>query len=158
MNKLNACISDIRKWMFKNMLKLNSEKTEVIFVGTSQQLVKCNHDIRQDQDIDGELIKPVRTVRNLGYYLDENLKGKAHVEKVCASCYATLKTIRKVRKSIDTDTCKLLMNGLILSKLDYCNSIMAGTPAYLLKRLQAIQNMACRIVFNLRKYDHISMH
>eukprot|EP00918_Siedleckia_nematoides_P061954 GHVU01135160.1.p1 GENE.GHVU01135160.1~~GHVU01135160.1.p1 ORF type:complete len:544 (+),score=49.64 GHVU01135160.1:106-1632(+) len=54
MNKLNACISSVRKWMCKNMLKLNNDKTEVIFVGTRQQLAKCEDKIRQLQDICGE--------------------------------------------------------------------------------------------------------
>ena len=58
---------------------LNSDKTEVIFVGTSQQLTKGNSKIRQDQDIGSEMITPARAVRNLGFHLDENLKGKAHM-------------------------------------------------------------------------------
>ena len=30
LTKLNTCISDIRKWMIKNKLKINDSKTEVI--------------------------------------------------------------------------------------------------------------------------------
>ena len=46
--------------------------------------------------------------------------------------------------------------ALILSKLDYCNSLLVGTPECHLSWLQHVQNMACRVVCNLRKYDHVS--
>ena len=97
-------------------------------------------------------------MRNLGFHFDKNLTGNVHIEKVCANCFGVLKLIRKVRKSICINTCKLLVNNLVLSKIDYCNSVLAGSPDYLIRRLQKIQNMACRIIFNLQKYDHISIH
>ena len=49
-----------------------------------------------------------------------------------------------------------MIQAIIQSRLDYCNSLLLGTPEYQLNKLQQIQNMACRIVCNLRKYDHIT--
>ena len=51
---------------------------------------------------------------------------------------------------------RLVINGLITSKLDYCNSLLAGTSNYQLRKLQAVQNMSCRIIHTLWKWDHIS--
>ena len=51
---------------------------------------------------------------------------------------------------------KIIIQALVLSKLDYCNSLLAGSAKYQLEKLQRVQNMACRVVNNLRKYDHIS--
>ena len=48
-----------------------------------------------------------------------------------------------------------MVQALILSKLDYCNSLLVGTPECHLSCLQHIQNMACRVVCYLRKYDHV---
>ena len=62
MNKLNNEITDIRKWMYLNKLKLNSDKTKVLFIGTRQQLEKCRDFIRKDQKIGSESIKPVTSV------------------------------------------------------------------------------------------------
>ena len=53
---------------------------------------------------------------------------------------------------------KIMMQALVLSKLDYCNSLLMGMTDYNLDTLQKIQNMACRIIFKLRKYDHASDH
>ena len=40
--KLQNCIAEIRSWMASNFLKLNDEKTELIFLGTHQNLQKLN--------------------------------------------------------------------------------------------------------------------
>ena len=50
------------------------------------------------------------------------------------------------------------MQALILSRLDYCNSMLQGSANYQLHKLQKIQNMVCRVVCNLKKYDHVSNH
>ena len=44
----------------------------------------------------------------------------------------------------------------MLSKLDYCNSLLVGSAKYQLDKLQHIQNMACHVICRLRKYDHIT--
>ena len=51
----------------------------------------------------------------------------------------------------------MLMQALVLSKLDYCNSTFAGSTEYNIQKLQLIQNMACRVVHNLCKHDRISL-
>jgi len=44
----------------------------------------------------------------------------------------------------------------ILSRLDYCNSLLYGIPDILFRRLQAVQNAAALLVTGIRKYDHIT--
>ena len=53
------------------------------------------------------------------------------------------------------DTMKIIIQALVVSKLDNCNSVLAGKAGYQLDKLQCIQNMACRIITNLCIYDHI---
>ena len=50
------------------------------------------------------------------------------------------------------------MQALVISKLDYCNSLLLGSHEYQKDKLQHIQNMACRVIFQLRKYDHIMQY
>ena len=45
---------------------------------------------------------------------------------------------------------------LVLSKIDSCNSIYPGAPAYAVEKLQWIQNMGCIIIKRLQNHDHIT--
>ena len=47
------------------------------------------------------------------------------------------------------------MCAFVLSKLDYCNSLLSGSPQYILDKLQKVQNSAARLVLKRRKRDHV---
>ena len=48
------------------------------------------------------------------------------------------------------------MVALVLSRLDYGSTVLAGLPKQLLDRLQSVQNAAARLVFAARRNDHIT--
>ena len=75
---------------------------------------------------------------------------------MCSSIYLCLRDISKIPHKINFATCKMLINALVTSRLDYCNSLLCASPNKQLSRLQKLQNMACHIVIKLGKYDHIS--
>jgi len=49
-----------------------------------------------------------------------------------------------------------LIISLVLSRLDYRNAVLVGLPAYLFRRLQSVMNATARLIFGLRRTDHIS--
>ena len=48
------------------------------------------------------------------------------------------------------------MVSLVHSSLDYGNFVFVGLPSYLQRRLQTVLNAAARLVFRLRRYEHVS--
>ena len=50
---------------------------------------------------------------------------------------------------------KPLVHPFVISRLDYCNSILAGLPKGLLGQLQHVQNTAARLILGLQPRDHI---
>ena len=57
------------------------------------------------------------------------------------------------------DFCQIsqsLIVALVLSRLDYCNSVLAGLPVNLIRRLQSAQNAAARLTFGIRRSEHIT--
>ena len=152
-NTLKCCIDDIRIWMRTNFLKLNDDKTEFLIIGTPQQLAKVNTtSIKIGQDN----IQKSEAVRNPGFYYDLHMKNTIHVNKLCSTLYLTLKKIAKIRHTIDMDTTRILVQVLVTSKLDYCNSLMLGSTEYNIAKLQRIQNSAACIMYMKRYVLHIT--
>ena len=139
--------------MTQNLLKLNNDKTEFILVDTQQQLSKLNN---TSLHISTDTIKPTNHVRNLGFIMDSLLKNGSHINKITSSSYCKLHNIARIRPSLDSKTAQLIVQALVLTNIDYCNSLLAGSSQYQLNKLQQIQNMSCWIICNIKKYDHIS--
>ena len=138
-----------------NLLKLNDSKTEFIILGTRQQLKNAEANDTTIK-IGSKDIPNVPAVRNLGYVFDSQLKNTAHINKLTATLFSTLKKIADIRYLLDQDTTKILVQLLIMSKLDYCSSILAGSTDYNINKCQRIQNASCRVIFKLGKYDSIT--
>jgi len=71
---------------------------------------------------------------------------EVQVNAVVKKCWAQLRSISKIRKCLDTDSCKTLVHATVTSHLDYCNSLLAGCPWKLLQKLKKVQNAAARII------------
>ena len=63
-----------------------------------------------------------------------------------------------LRKLIGSNTVITVINALVFSKLYYCSNVWANTTEKNIRKLQAVQNFACRIVSGARKYDHVTLH
>ena len=88
-------------------------------------------------------------------FLGAELKHTIHINKLMSTSFNTLHNIGHVRCHLDEETTKILIQALILSKIDYCNSLFLGIPKYNIAKLQRIQNMSCRIIFLLPKCSSI---
>ena len=66
---------------------------------------------------------------------------------------ANLFRIKAARKNLTRTACNKLVVALVLSHLDYANSILGGLPKSTIDKMQAVQNMAAKITLGKRKYD-----
>ena len=64
--------------------------------------------------------------------------------------------IGSIRKFLTDDSAAQLVHAFVSSRLDYCNSLLAGLNDSDYHKLQKIQNTAARIVTRTRKFDHIT--
>ena len=151
---LQDCITDIRSWMTADKLKLNDGNTEFMIIGTRAQLDKVN----VSEIVVGHTKVPaVTTVRNLGAWLDANLTMSAHINnKTCQSVIYHLHNIGRIRKYLSYDDRKSIVQAVVMSRIDYCNSLLVGVPAVKLGKLQRLQNAAVRLVSNVAKYDQVT--
>ena len=79
-----------------------------------------------------------------------------HIKHLCRILFCQLRRLGKIRPFLSTDAANKLAVSFILTRLDYCNSLLAGLPDNKLNKLQRIQNHAVRIGLVLRKPRHVS--
>ncbi len=88
--------------------------------------------------------------------IDDKLNFSDHITKTARSCRFALYNIRKIRPFLSEHATQLLVQALVLSRLDYCNALLAGLPTNSIKPLQLIQNAAARLMFNEPKRTHVT--
>ena len=150
---MERCIKDIQKWMKESKLQLNTDKTELLLIGTKQQLQKIN---MSTLCVGNDLIKPSKEVKNLGVWLDPSLTMNTHINKTCSIAFHHLYNLRRIRKYLSQESVEVLIHSLIYSRIDYCNSLYLGLPDYQIQKIQRVQNAAARLAYNAGKYCHIT--
>ena len=107
-------------------------------------------------DLNGTSIHLSSSVRNLGVTLDQNLSFQQNVSRTCQICYFELRRINLIRNYLSQDALKTLISAFVLSRINYCNSLLAGCPKQLIHKLQKVQNNVARLICRTPKFDHIS--
>ena len=79
-----------------------------------------------------------------------------HVNAVCQSSFFHLRNIGFISKYLTYDAAKIIIDAFVVSKLDYCNSLLYGLPSYLIRKLQHVQNSAARLVNQCPRFCHIT--
>ena len=151
---LSSTLDEVYAWLTSNRLSVNPSKTEFLIIGNPQQRKKI-----QSSSIVfcGNVISPSESARNLGVTFDSNLSLTKHISSVCKSAYYQIRQLRQIRSSLDISSAIILANSLVISKLDYCNSLLNGLPKSSINRLQVVQNSLARTIYpSAKRSDHIS--
>ena len=149
---IQSCAESVRDWMACNLLRMNDDKTEVMPVGTKAKLKSVSQ--TSSLTLSGSTLPFSYKIRNLGVYIDSNLSMDQHVNLLCRSVFLELRRIGHLRRQLTVDATKKLVSSFVLSKLDYCNSLLACLLENRLDRLQRVQNNAARLVLGRRGRDH----
>jgi len=111
-----------------------------------------------DQWPSAALASSTQAVRSgtLGVILDAELTVKPHIARVMSSCFYQLRRLKHVRHSIGQELTAQLVHAFVLSRLDYCNSVLAGLPKSTTDPLQRVQKTAAHLILWLRARDHVT--
>ena len=104
-------------------------QTEAILIAT--QRTSLSHVLPPTLNINGIPNKFKKSLRNLGIIFDNSFSFHQNIMNTCRAAYMELRQISSIRNFLSVDTTKTLMCSLVLSKFDYCNSLLSGSPQYL---------------------------
>lgn len=105
----------------------------------------------------GNAPEPASSAKSLGIVISNDLSLNAQIGSVVSASFFQLQRINKISRFLSRDALTLVILALVISRLDYANSLYVGIPAYQQRRLQLIQNQAARLIFHLPKWQHVRM-
>ena len=146
--RLSCCVDDLSKYFASLRLQLNSSKTDFIWFGTKSNLAKIQPP-HKSLSVCSSVVSCSEVVRDLGVFLDSELSTKKHVSNVASVCFYHLRRLRQLRNCVSQSLMAQLVTSLVISRLDSCNSALAGLPISTIAPLQRVQNAAARLVLGL---------
>ena len=151
--RVPECVDGIASWMGANCLKLNSEKTEVIWFSFRRNLKNIpSYSVRVLESN----IFPSKSVRNLGISMDRDLTMSKQISKTIQMCFNSLRQIRSIKGCLKMDSLKTLASAFVSSRIDYGNMALVSLPKVATQSIQSIINTTVRLITGVRKYDHIT--
>ena len=148
-DKVKKTLSSVKSWADDSNLLLNETKTKHM-VNPTEQMSKVNNldGSTPPLTLKDKTVDRVMKFKLLGTWLSENVAWTEHVNNVTSSWYRVLATLRKIKNMTSQQTKKSLVQSLVLSKLNFNDSVTYPPTSFLQKRVQRIQNAAAGFVLN----------
>lgn len=121
---LSSCLEKVREWMDLSFFKLNAAKTELMLLG---RLAPSDISHLWPSCL-GSPPVPKKQIKSLGVWLDSNLDFKTQARKVAATCYGLLRLLRQILPLLPSEARRIVIQALILSRLDFSNAVYFGAP------------------------------
>lgn len=153
---INEDLQRIVSWSEQNSLVLNPSKSKYMILGSKSQIAKILS-LDPKVTVSGKEIDRVELACSLGLTIDPELRFEAHITKNLRACFYRLKILYSFRQYVSVPIRKLLIDSLVLSKLNYCDTVYG--PCLLSrteKLIQRIQNACARYCFDIPVRGHIT--
>ena len=148
--RLQHRIMDINQRMSASRLKLNVDKTELIWRGTKYSVTVGNASFLSLQ-LSAEVVLSSQHVHLLGLVISADLGLEKHVSNVSATCFCHLHQLQHIQS---TESPSTLMHAFVTLWIDYYNVIFVGAPNSVANQLQRVLNAAASVVSGTRKFNH----
>ena len=136
------------------MLKLNENKTELMLV--TSKSIRNLHNLPTSITIGNAKIPLKQSVKKFGFTLYCYLTMKAHASNNARTCYFELRILASICRFLTSTS--TLVSASVLSRIDYCNSLLFVSTHDVTSHLQRIQNYAARVILRLPKSSSITIH
>ena len=161
---VNDSIQDINKDMLRvgeycknNILKLNEDKCEFLIVGSKYYISKMKDVVLDPIIINGKPIKRVLVAKSLGIRYDEVLSWTKQVNTCIGRAIGKFKEFSNCKKMLNFEAKKNLCESLVLSQFNYADTVYMNINKVLQYKIQKIQNLCIRFIFNCKSKKNTSM-
>jgi len=76
--------------------------------------------------VNGSAVTLLPSVSCLGVIVDQEMLFVDHIRRLASLCFYWLRQLRSIRRTLTTETTKILVYALVISQIGYCNGVLAG--------------------------------
>ena len=152
-SRMEKALADISDWFAHHSMKVNSDKTQLIVLG-SKNMLRSFPPIRIR--FGESLLTESGSVKNLGLVMDRHLTFDLHIDQLLGKCTGILVALSHAKHSMPHDVLAHIVEALVMSSIRYCISIYGTHGQTQTHRIQKLINFCARVICGKRKYDHIS--
>ena len=142
--QLQNCLNKINNWLTNNDLLLNIKKTELININMTNSTESF-----PDIFINNIIILPTNSAKYLGLHFNNEFNLDKHINLIRQTTTPQLFNLRRLRQYINTTTTALLIHSLIMSLLQYCNSLLTTVNKDKIKHFNRTINRSIRLNYRL---------
>ena len=151
-NDLNNDLNKIYKWATANSLTINPVKSKCIVIGKNSNLPIVNPLIV----LNNQRIEIVKSAKNLGIILNQNLTWTNHVNSICGRTSSMLRSLYNLQYCTPIKIRVLLVKSYIMPVLLYGCELFSNADGLCKRKLCVAFNNVVRYVYGLKRYDHVS--
>ena len=149
---LQVDLNTVGKWFSLNRLLVNCDKTNVMLFGFKQRLARSQG---LSLFLLGKLLELSNTAKYLGLIFDPSMDWHEHINSISNKVTRRLSLLGRIRRYLDTDTCKLLYMSLVQPLMEYCDIVWSNADITCLQRLLRLQKRGARIILQKKiREDH----
>ena len=156
-DELKPALHKVYNWLTCNKLRLNTDKTEFMIIGTAnglEKLDKCPvstpYSISSGPDCH---IRSVKCVKCLGIIVDDTLTWEEHIEYISVKIKRGIGILKITGKFLKRESLILIYRTLIEPYLRYCSIVWGQCNETQKDKLQALQNKAARTIAKVKFND-----
>ena len=151
--KLQNCLINISKWYRENRLKINSDKSKVMLVGSKAQLKSLNVD-EFILNYEGMPLELVENAKYLGMSINSDISWDFHVQRLCQNMYYHLSLLRRLRRIFPKELLLQVYKSYVQPRLDYGITLYGCSTQKNIDLVQRVQNHAARLITG--NFDYIN--
>lgn len=140
--KLDSSLANISVWCTKWGMQINVTKTKCITITQKRQHLCFNY------NLSGHTLVQTDSVKYLGVTFTKNLKWNVHVENISAKAFRQLGFLRRKLRAAPAKAKLTAYLTLVRPILEYASIVWNPHQAYLIDKLEHIQNMALRFIYS----------
>ena len=146
---LQKSLDELEGWCRRWRVKLNGDKSNLIFISRARVDDKENHALQLFNDT----IRPVNNAKFLGVEFDSALSFKKHIDSIQSRSTTRLNVLKVLaRNGVDSKTLIKLYKIYVRPITEYGSAAFVATTTTQLDRLKRIQNEAIRVCLKLPRY------